>query len=179
MQVSRKLRTASTVMAWLSFTGAAVIAIAVPLAFLVPNPLVTLGPGARIGATVDEVTAAIPLIWRAAAMAIALVPIGLAIWALISLFQLFRFYAAGRVFETPALSCLKRVSTLLFMYVLADIPCSMLKSYVLHAAAGQFWFAYNITGIEFVYLFLAGVVLVIARVMGEAQRLADENAKFV
>lgn len=179
MQVSRKLRTASTVMAWLSFTGAAVLSIAVPLAFLVPNPVVTLGPAAHIGATVDEVTAAIPLMWRAAALMIALVPLGLAVSTLLSLFRLFRFYAAGHVFEASALSCLTRVSTLLFWYVLASIPCAMLTSFVLHASAGQFWFAYKITGSEFVYLFLAGVVLVIARVMAEAQRLADENAKFV
>lgn len=180
MQVSRKLRTASTVMAWLSLAGAALFAVAVPLAFLVPNPMIHFA-GLNLGFTVDNITAATPLLYRLAALGVAAIPVGLGLWMAMTLFRLFRAYAAGRVFDATAISLLNRVASLMFGMVLTSKMAEAAQSQILAWAAGGhgLFVSLGITTEWLGYLFVAGVALVIARVMAEAQRLADENAKFV
>lgn len=179
MVISKQLQGASTVMAWLSLSGAAVLAVAVPLAFLVPNPTIALGPAAKLGFVVDDVTAAIPFVYRAEALAITMVPIGLLLFALVTLFRLFRCYASGKVFEGTSLSHLRHISTAMFLLVPAHVLAESGTQYVLHLPLRQSWISFKIDTPMFGLLFLAGVALVISRVMAEAQRVADENAKFV
>ncbi len=182
MQVSRNLRTASTVMAWLSLMSALLMAIAVPLAYLVPNPIIHLGgtlAGTAIGFTADNITSATPLVYRVATLAAASIPVGLGIWLLATLFRLFRSYASGQVFDAAAIAHLNRVASLMFWTVLTAKLSEAVQSAILASSAGKFAVTFGITTAWFGYLFVAGVALVIARVMAEAQRLADENAKFV
>ncbi len=179
MPTPSKLRTASTVMAWLSLAGAVLLAAAVPLTFLVPNPSLSFGAHGKLAFMDDAVTAAIPLANRALAMMVAAVPTALAVWALVTLFRLFRFYAAGKVFEVAPLKCLNRVTSLSFWFVLTKIVAESVKNYILQSAAGHGSISLSISTSEFGMLFLAGVALVITRVMAEAKRLADENATFI
>lgn len=179
MAISQKLRSASSVMAWLSLSGAVMLTIAVPLAFLVPNPTVPLGGGLKLGFVADDVTAAIPFAHRTLALAVTAVPIGCIIFALVMLFRLFRLYAAGRVFNQEAIRLLQHITTSLFCAVLAQPVAQSLNTYILHLYLGQKWITINLGIGNLSCLFLAGVALVISRVMAEAKKLADENANFV
>ncbi len=170
-------------MAWLSLFGAAFLAVFVPVAFLAPTELVHDGGLIlKIEAALPNgmaVTTAIPLLWRAMALAVSAVPTALMIGVLIELWRLFKGFAGGSVFDGGVLSHFRRAATLLFWSVLAGIPAQAAIFYAMGQAKGQFWLGYMWTGFEPVYLFAAGVLLVITRVMVEAQRLAEENAKFV
>jgi hypothetical protein len=180
MQVSAKLRKASRVMAWLSIAGAVLYVAGDLLVFLAPEFCHHLG-FIEVHHTGIEITPQIPLVFRAGALFADFIPGALIVWALIELFRLFRLYAAGLVFDTAALSCLNRVASLMFWYVLvsflAQAPISFLLSWP--GPAGNREISLTVTTHDFSVLFVAGVVLVIARVMAAAQQLADENAKFV
>jgi hypothetical protein len=182
MAQSPQLKTASAVMAWLSLVAVFVVAIPMAVGILYPVELHHGGwhlvirlalPGGPM------ITLATPLLYRIAVFAVALVPMGLTIWMLLSLFRLFRLFTQGFVFDAKALAVIGRVASLLFAMVLAEIITQPLITFILGRAVGQLWFGYLITGSELPSLFAAGVILVIARVMAEAHRIADENAKFV
>jgi hypothetical protein len=180
MQISTKLQRASQIMAWMSLTAAVGLALAVPVAYLLPDASVALGHGTgQIRVMADDITAAVPLSYRLWALLAALVPTGLTVWALVTLFRLFRFYAAGAVFEAAPLACLRRVASLLFWIVLAHAFATSAKTYILGLIAGKTAISFAFSTYELSYLFVAGVAVVITRVMGEACRIADENATFI
>ena len=183
MPISPKLRTVSTIMAWLSLVGAGCIIVGVPWAFLNPGYFFAQ-EGIKLGAVYAtagglQITAATPLIYRIAGMCVVAVPAGLRVWALIELFRLLRLYAVGHVFETAALSILNRIASLLFWIVLAQALAESAITSILGLVVGQHWFGFSFSFAELCFLFMAGIVLVIARVMAEAHRIADENTKFV
>jgi len=183
MQVSRKLRTASSVMAWLSLLGAGVLFIAVPLAYLAPVNFLDAG-GIKLGihasfASGLEITTAIPFFYRLAALAVAMLPTGLTLWALLVLFRLFRAYAAGQVFDDAALNWLKRLAGLLFLIVLTSKAGEAATTYIVSLSQSRRWFGVSFTTDDLTWLFVAGVAVVIARVMAEAHKLARENETFI
>ena len=183
MSVSPKLQSASRFMAGLSLFGALLLAILAPVSFLCPGELVHAGGlNLKIEAMLPNgvaITRAVPFGWRLFALAAAALPTGLMVATLVELFRLFRGFAAGRVFEGAVLAHFRRAAHFLFWSVVADIPAQAAILYALGQAKGQFWLGYMISGFEPVFLFAVGVLVVISRVMAEAQRLADENAKFV
>ena len=69
----------------------------------------------------------------------------------------------------------------LFLGVLADSVMEVPVTYLLtlHNPPGHREISLSFGSNDVVWLFIAGTVLVIARVMGEARRVADENAAFV
>lgn len=175
MQVSAKLRRASAVMAWLSLAGAAFYVAGDFLVFLAPD--IAHGVGFfQMRAADLTITSAMPLAYRAAALAIDLIPTALMVWALA---ELFRLYAAGTVFTPTALGCLKRVASLMFWFVLVGFLTEGPISYIISLSQPHHYISLTLTSHDFATLFVAGVALVISRVMAEAQRLADENATFV
>ena len=182
MAQSPKLKTASAMMAWLSLTVALAIAIAMPIGILYPVDFhhggfhLTFQYALPGGFAVSQAT---PFVYRMAIFGIALLPIGLTVWMLLSLFRLFRLFTQGCVFDAKAQSLIGRVASLLFAMVLAEIVTQPAILYLLGRAVGQLRLGYVITGDELPNLFAAGVILVIARVMAEANRIAEENAKFV
>ena len=103
------------------------------------------------------------------------------VWALVELYRLFLLYAAGEVFSTGALTSLNRVAALMFWYVLVSFATQAPVSYLLslYRPPGHREISLEFTSHDVSLLFMAGVVLVIARVMGEARRVADENESFV
>ena len=80
-----------------------------------------------------------------------------------------------------ALSSLNRVAALMFWYVLVSFVTQAPVSYLLslYRPPGHREISLGFTSHDVTFLFMAGVVLVIARVMGEARRVADENESFV
>jgi len=124
---------------------------------------------------------ALPLQYRIDALACETVPLGFTVWAMWSLRQLFANYARGKVFSPEPLRHLNNVANALFLGVLAEFvmqaPISYLLTWYLgpHHRSISLSFGSN----DAAWLFIAGTVLVIARVMAEARRVADENAAFV
>ncbi|MDE2182598.1 MAG: DUF2975 domain-containing protein [Alphaproteobacteria bacterium] len=132
----------------------------------------------HLGSTLSEST---PLPYRLGALACAAVPAGFIVWALWSLHRLFLCYAAGEVFSAGPLKHLTHVAVALFANVIVafamQAPISFLLSWPLGHGHREISLAFGSGDVE--QLFTAGVMLVIARVMAEARRMADENAKFV
>lgn len=176
----------SSNLAWLGQAMAVVSTIGL-VALPLFDILAYLDPGIGTAANFDVddtgalLSAAVPLPFRVAALACSLVALGFSVWALWSLRALFLRYAQGEVFSPRALKLLNNVATALFAGVIVSFamhaPISLLLSWAQGPGHRAISLAFG-TG-DLGTLFEAGVVLVIARVMREAGRLADENAKFV
>ncbi|HUO92377.1 MAG TPA: DUF2975 domain-containing protein [Rhizomicrobium sp.] len=169
----------SRVMATLSAAGFVIFPAVVTYTFLEPDSSQwMMFHYGHLGA---ELTSSIPLEFRLLALVCALAPTAFTMWALWSLRRLFLLYARGSVFSAEALTALNSVAVALFASVVVAFAMQAPISLTLTWPRG--WHHREISlgfGSNDVFtLFMAGVVLVIARVMAEAQRMADENAKFV
>lgn len=165
-------------MAWLATIGF----------FLSPalNAACYLWPGSRdsLNFDVDHMGAmlndSVPLPYRLAALVFSLGSVAFTMWALWSLRAVFLLYAKGEVFSQHALKLLNNVAVALFAGVIVGFcvhaPISLLLTWSIPDRRS---ISLDFGNDDVATLFAAGVVLVIARVMVEARRLADENAKFV
>ncbi|MDE2011920.1 MAG: DUF2975 domain-containing protein [Alphaproteobacteria bacterium] len=180
MGVSPRLVKASRIMARLSLAGAILYVAGDIFVFLMPDAAHALGT-IRTEHTGVPITAAIPFAYRLAALVVEMIPTALMAWALIELYRLFQHYAKGEVFSVAALGNLNRVAALMFWQVLVSILCQPPISYILsfYRGAGHREISLGLGSNDLSFLFMAGVVLVIARVMAEARRMADENESFV
>ena len=179
MTVSQKLLGLSRLMAWLSAAGFVLIPAVTIYAFLLPEQSRWLMLDFdHLGAALND---AVPLNYRLMALACELFATSFTMWALWSLRRLFLLYSAGDVFSPAALSALNQVAWALMYGVLANFvmqaPISAALSWPLGAGHRAVSLAFGSGDVA--TLFTAGVVLVVARVMTEALRVADENAKFV
>lgn len=169
----------STTMAWLSACGFIFLPAAVIYTFLEPDNAHWLMMHFDHGA--EGMTAATPLAFRLAALLCALVPTAFTMWALWSLRRLFLLYARGSVFSQEALSALNDVAVALFASVIvafvSGAPTTLLLSWPNGPHHREITLSFGTDDVA--TLFIACTVLVIARVMAEARRVADENAKFV
>jgi len=169
----------SRLMAWLSAAGAGLLPLAIVATFLLPD--IGYGLGNSWNGITALTIAQTPLDYRIVAFLFALVPTAFTIWALWSLRQLFLLYASGEVFSHHALRMLNHVAVALFAGVITGFvtqaPITLLLSW--YKGHGHRALSIGIGSHEIAGLFVAGAVLVIARVMAEARRMADENAGFV
>jgi hypothetical protein len=169
----------SRLMSVLSLLGLALLPALVVWSFL--DPAGTRFLMLHMNHVGDGLSASVPLDARLEALGLALVPVGFAVWALWSLARLFACYARGSVFGAEPLRHLSNVAVALFWSVLADFlaqaPITALLSW--HLGPHHRTISLSIGSDDVSRLFIAGAVLVIARVMAEARRVADENAGFV
>jgi len=169
----------STVMACVSVCGFVCLPLCVIYTFVAPNR------SRWLMFDMDHVgsmlSAAVPLESRLVALVFALAPTAFTMWALWSLRQLFRLYARGNVFSREALTALNHVAVALFASVIVAFATQAPISAALTwwKGAGHREISLGFGSGDVATLFIACTVLVIARVMGEAQHMADENAKFV
>lgn len=169
----------SRVMAWLSLAGVLLVPAITIYVFLWPDA------SQWLMFNIDHLGAAlngrVPLSGRLIALACEMVPVGFSMWGLWSLHRLFLLYAGGQVFSLAAFRALNDVAAAIFGDVIASIvmqaPMSLALTYAL--GHGQRHISIAFGSGDVASLYSAGVVLVIARVMGEARRMADENAGFV
>jgi hypothetical protein len=174
-----KLARLSRVMSVLSLFGMIVIPALVIATFLHPDTTQFLM--LRLDHLGVDMTSKIPLQYRVDALFCEAVPLGFTVWAMWSLRQLFANYAKGQVFSPEPLRHLNNVANALFLGVLADFVMQAPISYLLSLGSppGHREVSLSFGSNDAAWLFIAGTVLVIARVMGEARRVADENAAFV
>jgi hypothetical protein len=179
MNVSKKLVSASRIMAWLSMAAVAIIPLVTAAIFLFPDATAIMD--VRFSHLGAPLTSAVPLANRVGALLCEIVPVAIAVWGLLALTRLFRLFAKGEVFSAAALKALSQVAAALFWNVLASFIAQAPISYFLTAAnpPGQGNISLSLGSDDVEVLFLAGVALVIARVMAEARHMADENASFV
>jgi len=178
-RVPTKLARLSRVMSALSMLGMIGIPTLVIAIFL--HPETTQFLMFRLDHLGTDLTEKIPIQFRLGALACELVPLGCTVWAMWSLRQLFASYAQGQVFSQEPLRHLNNVANALFLGVLADFLMQAPISYLLSLAnpPGHREISLGFGSNDAAQLFIAGTVLVIARVMAEAGRVADENAAFV
>jgi len=167
----------SKTMARLSTLGFVIVPLVVAYAFIDPDNskwMMFAYEGVKLSSSQ-------PLALRLLALVCALAPTAFTMWALWSLRRLFLLYAKGSVFSAEALEALNHVAVALFAGVVVafimQAPISLALSWP--RGAGHREISLSFGSGDVVRLFMAGVVLVIARVMAEARRVADENAKFV
>ncbi|HWD26780.1 MAG TPA: DUF2975 domain-containing protein [Rhizomicrobium sp.] len=166
----------SRVMAALSMIAAVLLPVGQAVGYLFPGKINRLEVD-NLGTALNE---SVPLLYRLAALAFALVATGFLVWALLSLRRLFLLYAAGEVFTAPPLKALNNVATGLLASVVVGFAMHGPITFILSwPFAGHRSISLDLGSGDFATLFCAGAVLVIARVMREAGRLADENAKFI
>jgi hypothetical protein len=174
-----KLARLSRLMSVLSLIGMVVAPVAVVWTFLHPERTRFLM--LHLNHVGDRLSSAVPLDNRLEALAIELVPLALAMWALWSLAQVFRCYARGQVFGAEPLRHLNNLAVALAASVIADLaaqlPISLLLSWHLGPHHRELSLSFGSDDVS--RLFVAGAVLAMARVMDEARRVADENAGFV
>ena len=179
MPQATNLSRLAGLMAGLSAAGAVLVPLCLAAIFLYPFGGYAIGLDWN-GHTALEI-AKTPFGFRLVAFLFALAPAGFTVWALLSLRRLFLLYAHGEVFSHQALRMLNHVAVALFASVIVGFvmqaPITLLLSW--HLGAGHRSVSIGIGSHEVASLFMAGVVLVIARVMAEARRVADENASFV
>jgi Na+-driven multidrug efflux pump len=178
MTVSKSLVRASRIMAVLSWAGAVLFLLMPILIFVFPDQTKALNMHMS---HVDGLTGAVPLTDRLLALACDLVPAGIAAWGLLALAQLFRLFSLGQIFSPANLRALSRVATAMFWYVVTTFVMQAPVSYLLshHNPPGHRMISLGFGSDDIEVLFLAGATFVIARVMAEARRMADENAGFV
>ena len=176
---SHSLAQLSRLMAWVATIGAVLSPLIDAFAYVAPSAYRALSLSVdHMGGMLND---AVPLPYRLAALAFSLGAEAFTVWALWSLRVLFLRYAAGEVFSPAALKALNNVAVALFASVIVGFvvhaPISVLLTWPL--GAGHRALSLDVGSDDAVTAFIAGTVLVIARVMNEAGRLADENAKFV
>ena len=179
MPVSPRLLSLSRVMAWLSLAGFLLLPLITAYGFLSPEKSKWLMLDFdHLGAALNG---DVPLNFRLLALLCEFFSVGFSMWALWSLRRLFLIYAHGEVFSSGAFRALNNVAVALFGGVIASFvmqgPISFLLSYPL--GPGHRYISLGFGSADLSSLFVAGVVLVIARVMAEARRVAEENAGFV
>jgi hypothetical protein len=126
------------------------------------------------------INGSVPLAYRLCALAFSMVGVSFTIWALWSLRRLFLHYSRGDVFSADALRLMKNIAIAIFAGVIVTFvmhaPISLALTWYL--GHGHREISLDFGSGDVASLFTAGVVLVISRVMAEAQRAADENTKF-
>lgn len=179
MAVSPRLLSLSRLMAWLSLAGFVLVPAITTYVFLYPDTSRWLMFNIdHLGATLNG---KVPLNFRLMALLCEFVSVGFTMWALWSLRRLLLIYTQGEVFSFGAFRALNNVALALFGGVIGTFvmqgPISYILSYPL--GPGHRYVSLGFGSGDVATLFMAGVVLVIARVMAEARRVAEENAGFV
>ena len=179
MPISPQLVRASRLMGWLSVIGAVLSPLVTAFCFIWPVPTEPL----NVHFSHVDVAAmvAAPLTDRLLALIFALIPALTTTWGLLALARLFRAFAQGEIFSLPALRALSTVTLALFWSVVASFVMQAPITYLIsmHNPPGHRFVSLSFGSDDVATLFLAGVTFVIARVMAEARRIAEENAGFV
>ncbi|MGH6888463.1 MAG: DUF2975 domain-containing protein [Rhizomicrobium sp.] len=178
MAVSERLARASRIMSWFSAAGTVLVPAGTVFCFLAPHL------ARMLGADLDHhglshLTLAVPLADRAIALLFALIPAGIATFGLAMLTRLLRLFARGKVFGADSLHALGLITAALFWNVVAAFVMEAPISWFLTRWQPHAELQLTIMSDDIQILFLAGVAWVVARVLAEARRLADENASFV
>ena len=122
------------------------------------------------------------MLWqRLAGTAVTAVPLGLLLVGVWQAKRCFDLFVQGRVFTTQAVDCLRRfagwVAIAAFAAIVAEAATSVLLT--LNNPPGMRQLSLGISSDHVFTLFFAGLVWLMADVIGQGQALAEENERFV
>ncbi|MDM3872549.1 DUF2975 domain-containing protein [Porticoccus sp. W117] len=126
-------------------------------------------------------TSGLSLIQRVLGFLASMLPVGMLMWGLWNLKQLFSQYARLHLFNTATTTCLQRFAKALIFIAPLDILSGALISLItsFHNPAGQKALQISIGQPQLSTLFIGLVILAIARVLMVGQQLKEENEQFV
>jgi hypothetical protein len=129
----------------------------------------------------NAVQAQLSVSQRYAGAAITLLPLTLLLLGLRQARECFKHFAAGEVFTAATVRCLRRFAGWVAVSVAASMIASTAISVLLtlNNPPGLHHLAIGIGTDQLFTLFFAGMVWLMAAVIGQGQVLAEENAKFV
>lgn len=115
------------------------------------------------------------------AMVISGVPLLVLALGLYQLYLLFSCYAQGNYFTVASTSHLGKMGKAVASWVLLAFVCEPLLSFwlTMMAPPGQRMVTLSLQPSAFVALFIAASIMLIARILGAATELADENKQFI
>jgi hypothetical protein len=118
---------------------------------------------------------------RVAGGVLAELPLVLLLMGLWQARKCFLLFAAGKVFTSETVTCLKRFAGWTMASVIAGVPVATAISIVISLTnpPGLQQLAVSIGSDQVLLLFFAGMVWLIADVISQGQVLAEENARFV
>ncbi len=178
---SVRLRSACRVLAVLAVIGA--VATVVGMVFQTLHVLGILpkfaGHMLEIRYDIPAAAPGTPLYLSLPAALLELLPELFLLWLFVSLTRLMRFYARGEVFSASAIGQIHAMARALLGRALGTIILTPIARMLLSLAEPHHFISIGLGNADGARLFEAAVVYVIALVMEEARRVADENARFV
>lgn len=116
-----------------------------------------------------------------AGFVISMIPVSALIYGLINLRSLFRHYSRGVIFSREQAARLRRFALAAMLSVGLQILANSLLSVLLtfNNPPGMRQLAISVSSDQLGTIFLGGVFLVIAWIMGEGSRIAEDNAQIV
>jgi Protein of unknown function (DUF2975) len=174
-----QLAWASRVLAWLTLAAAVALPALIVVTYLEPSAMAPLDLRLSHLDGGGRLRDSVPLDDRMLALAAALIPISLAVWGLLTLHQLLVGFARNDVFSQLAGKHLRALGLCIFGAEVTAFAAEGPITYFLERAHHVTVVAFSLGLEDLVALFAASVVAIMATVMLEATRVADENAKFV
>jgi hypothetical protein len=112
---------------------------------------------------------------------VSLIPTGVALYGVIRLRRMFTLCSEGKIFTGENVKCVRDFAWSLFGYaVLSPITVGLLSVVLTYDnPPGQRALAISISSNDIQTLFISAIFLVIAWIMVEGRKLADENAQII
>jgi len=159
---------------WAALAAAAVVAVAGLVSVLRPGYSASLG-GVYLGILTD-VPAQAPAWLRGLAT---LIPAGAFIYAMLQLAALLRLVERGEVFSEPAARYLRRFGIWLLVATLAGVLLPLAAQVINSAIHGVREIRIELSSRDFWNVFLSALFMLVARVLSDAYRLAEENRQII
>lgn len=112
---------------------------------------------------------------------VSLLPLSIAMYGLYQLINLFRNYEIYKIFAIENVKYFRRLGYTLFAWVVVGLFYDALLSMALtlNNAPGKHLIAVSISGVDLTTLLIGGIILIIAWVMSEGHKLAEEQMHIV
>ncbi len=110
-----------------------------------------------------------------------LLPLGVTLYGLLRLKDLFGLYEKGSIFTEENVNCFRSLGRTLIVWVACDVVSNSLLSIVLTLdnPPGRRMIAVGLNSGEFTGIFVGAVVLIISWVMDEARKIQEEQALII
>ena len=173
-----RIRSVSRVMSFLCLIGMLGLPASLTLGWLFPE----LFGGAYTGlerhwGPPEE----LPMINRFLGLVVSMVPASLLIYGLARLRRMFRLYEAGEIFSTETALCLKQFGIAVMLQAILHPVAGAFQSVIVtfHNPPGERMLTLSFGSAEYSAALLGGLLLVIAWIMGQGAKLAEENRQFI
>jgi hypothetical protein len=134
-----------------------------------------------LGLSPEESAAPLSLVQRAPIVAVALLPVALVVYALVSAWRCFRSFARGEYLSLAVVRNLRGFAAGVFWSVVAAFVTNPVLTFLITLGAGPDGHRVDVSfsSTQALTLLFAGIVWQVAAVMTRAVALAEENAQFV